>query len=185
MIFHEKMIPIWEVEERKESYFRKIAFQPFSNKRSFCSMDNLLFILRELIENESIPSDIYNVSDDEPISTNELISFISDSKYRKPRIWKISKYWIVFMVTVWKILRCSSVYDNISQHYWWWYRCQYWLTFPGLAALGLYPKCLYFFTFVFYPDNQITTFVFFSYLILIFYITNIMVSSINQESVST
>jgi hypothetical protein len=63
-------------------------------------MDNLLFILRELIENESIPSDIYNVSDDEPISTNELISFISDSKYRKPRIWKISKYWIVFMVTV-------------------------------------------------------------------------------------
>ena len=43
----------------------------FENKRSFCSLDNLLFIFKELIEREDIPSGIYNVADDEPLSTNE------------------------------------------------------------------------------------------------------------------
>lgn len=48
----------------------------FENKRSFCSIDNLMFIFRELIEREDIPSGIYNVADDEPLSTNELIGLI-------------------------------------------------------------------------------------------------------------
>jgi nucleoside-diphosphate-sugar epimerase len=77
----------------------------FDNKRSFCSIDNLLFIIRELIENESITSGIYNVSDDEPISTNELISLIADSNFKKPKIWKISKSWIVFMAKLGDLLK--------------------------------------------------------------------------------
>jgi nucleoside-diphosphate-sugar epimerase len=63
----------------------------FENKRSFCSIDNLMFIIKELIERDDIPSGIYNVADDEPISTNELIELIGYSQNRKPRIWKISK----------------------------------------------------------------------------------------------
>jgi nucleoside-diphosphate-sugar epimerase len=63
----------------------------FENKRSFCSIDNLMFIFKELIEREDIPSGIYNVSDDEPLSTNELINLIAQSQNRKPKIWKISK----------------------------------------------------------------------------------------------
>ena len=39
----------------------------FENKRSFCSIDNLCFIIKELINNEAIPSGVYNVADDEPI----------------------------------------------------------------------------------------------------------------------
>lgn len=77
----------------------------FENKRSFCSMDNLSFIIRELIENESITSGIYNVSDDEPISTNELISLIADSNFKKPKIWKISKSWIIFMAKMGDLLK--------------------------------------------------------------------------------
>ncbi len=77
----------------------------FDNKRSFCSMDNLLFIIRELIENESIGSGIYNVSDDEPISTNELISLIADSNFKNPKIWKISKSWIVFIAKLGDLLK--------------------------------------------------------------------------------
>jgi nucleoside-diphosphate-sugar epimerase len=87
----------------------------FDNKRSFCSIDNLLFILRELIENESIPSGIYNISDDEPISTNELISLIAGSKFRKPRIWKISKSWIVFMVKMADLLRLPMNSERIQK----------------------------------------------------------------------
>ena len=63
----------------------------FDKKRSFCSIDNLMFVIKELIEREDIPSGIYNVADDEPLSTNELINLIAESQNRKPKILKISK----------------------------------------------------------------------------------------------
>ena len=66
----------------------------FENKRSFCSIDNLMFIFNELIEREDIPSGIYNIADDEPVSTNELIELISQSQNRNAKIWKISKGFI-------------------------------------------------------------------------------------------
>jgi nucleoside-diphosphate-sugar epimerase len=64
------------------------------NNRSFCSIDNLMFIFKELIEREDIPSGIYNVSDDEPLSTNELIGLIAQSQNRKPKIWNFSNKFI-------------------------------------------------------------------------------------------
>ena len=63
----------------------------FENKRSFCSIDNLLFIIKELIEQKDILSGVYNVSDDEPLSSNEVVSLLSESQNRNPRIWKVSK----------------------------------------------------------------------------------------------
>jgi len=63
----------------------------FDNKRSFCSIDNLIFIIKELIEREDIPSGVYYVADDEALSTNEVISILAESQNRKPRIWNISK----------------------------------------------------------------------------------------------
>ena len=62
----------------------------FENKRSFCSIDNLLFIIKELIEREDIPSGIYNVADNEPISTNSLIRLIAASINKKEKIINIS-----------------------------------------------------------------------------------------------
>ena len=66
----------------------------FQNKRSFCSIDNLMFLFKELIEREDIPSGIYNVADDEPLSTNELIGLIAQSQKRNPKIWNFSKKFI-------------------------------------------------------------------------------------------
>ena len=66
----------------------------FENKRSFCSIDNLMFIFKELIEREDIPSGIYNVADDEPLSTNELVGLIAQSQNRNQKIWNISKKFI-------------------------------------------------------------------------------------------
>ena len=48
----------------------------FENKRSFLSIDNLCFVIQELLQNETIPSGIYNVADDEFLSTNELIELL-------------------------------------------------------------------------------------------------------------
>ena len=66
----------------------------FENRRSFCSIDNLLFIFKELIERDDIPSGIYNVADDESLSTNELIQLIAQSQNRKAKLWNISKKFI-------------------------------------------------------------------------------------------
>ena len=66
----------------------------YDNKRSFCSIDNLCFIINELITVEHIPSGIYNISDDEALSTNEIISLISESISKKIIILKIPKLFI-------------------------------------------------------------------------------------------
>ena len=67
----------------------------FENKRSFCSIDNLMFLFKQLIEREDIPSGIYNVADDEPLSTNELICLIAESQNRNPKVRNLSKKFIV------------------------------------------------------------------------------------------
>ena len=66
----------------------------FNNKRSFCSIDNLCFIIKELITNDQIKSGIYNISDDETISTNELISLIAESQSKPAVIWDTPKFLI-------------------------------------------------------------------------------------------
>jgi nucleoside-diphosphate-sugar epimerase len=61
----------------------------FENKRSFCSIDNLCFIINELINNEAIPSGVYNVADDEPVATNDLIKLMAESQNKKCYIWNL------------------------------------------------------------------------------------------------
>jgi len=67
----------------------------FENKRSFCSIDNLCYIINELIDNDKILSGIYNISDDEAISTNELIGLIAEGQGEKIYILKIPQLIII------------------------------------------------------------------------------------------
>jgi nucleoside-diphosphate-sugar epimerase len=60
----------------------------FENRRSFTSIDNISFVVKQMIE-QDIGSGIYNMADDETLSTNELISLISSVTGRKSRIWKL------------------------------------------------------------------------------------------------
>ena len=61
----------------------------YENKRSFLSIWNLLFIIEKFI-NKNPESGVYNLADDEAISTNELIKLIAMSKNKKERIWRIN-----------------------------------------------------------------------------------------------
>ena len=65
-------------------------FGRFDNLRSFMGIDNLCFIIKNLIEKD-IESGIYNIADDKPLSTNTLIALIAKSQGKKPAIWGISK----------------------------------------------------------------------------------------------
>jgi nucleoside-diphosphate-sugar epimerase len=66
----------------------------FENKRSFCSISNLLFIINELINRHDINTGIYNVADDESLSTNAVIGILGESINKKIKIWNISKIFI-------------------------------------------------------------------------------------------
>ena len=66
----------------------------YINFRSYLSIENIYFIINELIIREDIPSGIYNVADDVPLSTNEVIELIAKSKGKNANIWNLSKYLI-------------------------------------------------------------------------------------------
>ena len=92
----------------------------FENKRSFCSIDNLCFVLNELIQNDKIQSGIYNIADDESISTNELIRLIAKSQDKKFFIWNTPKSIIKVLSKLGDIFRLplnSERLDKLTENY--------------------------------------------------------------------
>lgn len=61
----------------------------FNNQRSFCSIENLCYVINELIERDTIPSGIYNIADNDSFSTNDLIRLIADSQNKKAIIFNV------------------------------------------------------------------------------------------------
>lgn len=60
----------------------------FENRRTFTSIDNVSFIVNGLLK-KNVESGIYNINDDEAVSTNELIALICKVTGRKSHIWRI------------------------------------------------------------------------------------------------
>jgi hypothetical protein len=50
-----------------------------------------MFIIKELIDREDIPSGVYNVADDKALSTNDVIAILAESQNRKSKIWNVPK----------------------------------------------------------------------------------------------
>lgn len=49
----------------------------FKNKRSFISIDNFIFFIKEILNNHAkLSTGIYHISDDEPVSTMQIINII-------------------------------------------------------------------------------------------------------------
>ncbi|MFC3159065.1 Nucleoside-diphosphate-sugar epimerase [Chryseobacterium arachidis] len=61
----------------------------FENKRSFLSIDNLNFLILQILKNKNIESGIYNFADDDFISTNELIKIIGKASGKKSKLWNL------------------------------------------------------------------------------------------------
>ena len=62
----------------------------FDNLRTSTSVDNVAFVVSNLLTRD-IPTGIYNMGDDEPLSTNELVEIICSSLGKKARIWRLPK----------------------------------------------------------------------------------------------
>ena len=62
----------------------------FENRRTFTSVENICFVVEGVLTKE-VQSGIYNMGDDEALSTNELIEEICKSLGKKAHIWKLPK----------------------------------------------------------------------------------------------
>lgn len=72
----------------------------FENKRSYCSIDNLLFVINQLISQSNISSGIYNMADNTPLSTIEVIRLLNQEQGKSTFVWPISKYLISFFCKI-------------------------------------------------------------------------------------
>ncbi|AMO21162.1 NAD-dependent epimerase/dehydratase family protein [Flavobacterium columnare] len=77
----------------------------FNNERSFLSIDNLNYIIEKILNDDTIKSGVYNLADDEFVSTNRLIEIIADIQGGKSRIWNVSKRTIKYIAKLGDYLR--------------------------------------------------------------------------------
>lgn len=66
----------------------------FENQRSFLSIENLCFVIQQLIQRRDIPNNIYHVADNSTISTKDLVRFIAETCGKNVRIWNLPKAFI-------------------------------------------------------------------------------------------
>jgi nucleoside-diphosphate-sugar epimerase len=76
----------------------------FDNKRSFLSIENLCFVIKELLDNTAISSGIYNIADDDALSTNQLIILMNEAIGKKPWSLKISRKGISMIAKIGDLL---------------------------------------------------------------------------------
>jgi nucleoside-diphosphate-sugar epimerase len=80
-------------------------FGSFHSERSFCSIGNLTFVINELVLREDVPSGIYNVCDDNPLSMKDLVQLINSSLQRDPKILYLNPWAIKFLMRIAHFLR--------------------------------------------------------------------------------
>ena len=93
----------------------------FENKRSFLSIDNLNFLILEMLSNKNVGSGIYNFADDEVLSTNELVKLIANTSGKKEKLWKISSKLIsatAKMGDMMKLPLNSERLKKLTENYW-------------------------------------------------------------------
>ncbi len=69
-------------------------FGKYENKRSFVSVENLCFAIKKIIEKKDIPSGVYNIADDESLSTKELVKIIGAGVNKTVKILNIPRSFI-------------------------------------------------------------------------------------------
>ena len=75
-------------------------FGKYVNRRSFVSIDNLCFIINELIDNAKIESGVYNIADDTSLSTIDLVELMSEILNKQVKILNIPKLFVQLLAKV-------------------------------------------------------------------------------------
>ncbi|WP_343707614.1 NAD-dependent epimerase/dehydratase family protein [Flavobacterium sp.] len=92
----------------------------FQNERSFLGIDNLNYLIKEILENKEIPSGVYNFSDDEFLSTNEVVKVISSVLNKKDKSIAVPKTIITTLAKVGDLIRFplnSETIQKLTENY--------------------------------------------------------------------
>jgi nucleoside-diphosphate-sugar epimerase len=84
-------------------------FGRFECRRSFTSIDNLIFVLKQLFI-QKCPSGIYNIADDESFSVNEIFEIMGSVLGKRVRIWRLNKSIIKFVSIIGTRFNC--IFDD-------------------------------------------------------------------------
>ena len=88
----------------------------FDNFRSFISIDNFSFFVKKIIEKQnSIPSGIYHIADDESVSTKQIIDIIKKSENKNIINLNIPKSLIRTLAKVGDVLRLPLNTKRLSK----------------------------------------------------------------------
>lgn len=91
----------------------------FKNQRSYASMENVSFVVSELLH-EEVNSGIYTICDDEPISTNELISVICGCLGKKTKFYRIPRGLMIAFAKMGDVLHLplnSERFGKLTENY--------------------------------------------------------------------
>jgi len=66
------------------------VFGSFECRRSFTSLDNLHFVIAQMLE-KNIPGGVYHLTDDGSMNTKEFINLMGQALGKKTRIWRLGK----------------------------------------------------------------------------------------------
>ena len=86
----------------------------FENRRTFTSIDNLCYIIQSLLRKE-IKSGIYNIGDDDSLSTNELIKIIAEVSEKKSSVLNISRKLIVIFAKIGTVLHLPLNIERLTK----------------------------------------------------------------------
>lgn len=87
----------------------------YNNRRSFTSIENLCFVLQELICRNDIPQGDYQVADDMSLSTNDLVALIGEAIGKSPKIFKFPKVLILWLTKIGDILHLPFNSDTLGK----------------------------------------------------------------------
>jgi nucleoside-diphosphate-sugar epimerase len=101
-------------------YIKKTYFWPLGSnniKKSYCSVENLNFVIKELIDNKNISSDVFNVCDDEPLTLNEVLKIFSKTLNLRILFLSIPSFVINPLLYSLNYFHLFSLYDIIKKLY--------------------------------------------------------------------
>lgn len=87
----------------------------YHNKRSFCHVANLAFVINEIIKVDNFSPGIYNVVDNDSISTNELVQVLGVSNNKKVTILCIPQRVVVLFTRIGDFLNLPFNTDRLNK----------------------------------------------------------------------
>jgi nucleoside-diphosphate-sugar epimerase len=92
----------------------------FENKRSLLSIDNLSFIILQILECRSLTSGVYNIADDKPLATQEIIEIMGTVMQKKIIILNLPQWLVLFFAKLGGNLKLpfnQTVLKKLTENY--------------------------------------------------------------------